>query len=354
VNHLPQSLRGCSALDSLSSHQQPASIREENMQDTKSRSAPAKVAKQKPLAQSIGFIGLGHMGSALAANLAKGGLAVLGYVRKAARKAELKALGIQPTNDMADLFACDIVITMVSDDAAAHEIVFGNGSSAGRGLAAGLKPGALHLSMSTISPGLSSAIAAEHVGHRQHYVAAPVFGNPDAAKARELYVIAAGKPDQIERAKPLFDLLGQHIFVVGPDPASANLVKLAGNAMTATSLEVLAEILALVRKRGVEPEKFIDIMTSTMFGSRVHKIYGAKMVHHNFTPGFSFPLALKDVRLALSEADAAGVPMPSLDIVHNRLVAGVARGQGGLDWSALALIAAEEAGLETNNPKSGA
>ena len=208
--------------------------------------------------------------------------------------------------------------------------------------------------MSTISPGLSSTIAAEHVGHRQHYVAAPVFGNPDAAKARELYVIAAGKPDQIERAKPLFDLLGQHIFVVGPDPASANLVKLAGNAMTATSLEVLAEILALVRKRGVEPEKFIDIMTSTMFGSRVHKIYGAKMVHHNFTPGFSFPLALKDVRLALSEADAAGVPMPSLDVVHNRLVAGVARGQGGLDWSALALIAAEEAGLETNNPKSGA
>ena len=263
------------------------------MQDTKSRSASVKDdakgsaassgrtprATQKPLAGSIGFIGLGHMGSAMAANLASGGLAVLGYVRKPKRNAELKALGIQPTNDVADLFGCDVVITMVPDDAAAHEIVFGDGSSAGRGLAAGLKPGALHLSMSTISPGMSSTIAAEHVGHRQNYVAAPVFGNPDAAKARELYVIAAGKPDQIERAKPLFDLLGQHTFVIGPDPASANLVKLAGNAMTATSLEVLAEILALVRKRGVEPEKFIDIMTSTMFGSRVHKIYGAKMVH---------------------------------------------------------------------------
>jgi 3-hydroxyisobutyrate dehydrogenase-like beta-hydroxyacid dehydrogenase len=353
VNHLPQSLRGCGALDSLSSKQQPASIREENMQDTKSRSAPVKVATPTASAESIGFIGLGHMGSAMAANLAKGGFAVLSYVRKAGRKAELKALGIQPTNDITDLFGCDVVISMVSDDAAAHEIIFGNGSS-GRGLAVGLKPGALHLSMSTISPGMSSTIAAEHMGHRQHYVAAPVFGNPDAAKARELYVIAAGKPDQIERAKPILDLLGQHTFVVGPDPASANLVKLAGNAMTATSLEVLAEILALVRKRGVEPEKFIDIMTSTMFGGRVHKIYGAKMVHHNFTPGFAFPLALKDVRLALSEADAASVPMPSVDAVHNRLVAGVARGHGGLDWSALALIAAEEAGLESNNLKSGA
>jgi 3-hydroxyisobutyrate dehydrogenase-like beta-hydroxyacid dehydrogenase len=338
------------------------------MQDTKSSSTPVKDdvkgsaassgrtlrLKQKPLAGSIGFIGLGHMGSAMAANLASGGLAVLGYVRKPQRNAELAALGIQPTNDLADLFGCDIVISMLPDDAAAYEIVFGDGSSAGRGLAAGLKPGALHLSMSTISPGMSSTIAAEHVGRGQNYVAAPVFGNPDAAKARELYVIAAGKPGQIERARPIFDLLGQRTFVVGPDPASANLVKLAGNAMTATSLEVLAEVLALVRKRGVEPEKFIDIMTSTMFGSRVHKIYGAKMVHHNFTPGFAFPLALKDVRLALSEADAAGVPMPSVDAVHNRLVAGVARGHGDLDWSALALIAAEDAGLESDNLKSGA
>jgi 3-hydroxyisobutyrate dehydrogenase-like beta-hydroxyacid dehydrogenase len=340
-------------LDSLCSKQHKASIREENMQDTKSRSASMKAAKPAAFAGSIGFIGLGHMGSAMAANLAKGGLAVLGLVRKANRNTELEALGVRPTTDMADLFGCDIVITMVSDDAAAHEIVFGGGSSAGQGLAAGLKPGALHISMSTISPGMSSTLAAEHVGHHQHYVAAPVFGNPDAAKARELYVIAAGKPGEIERAKPIFDLLGQRTFVVGPDPASANLVKLAGNAMTATSLEVLAEILALVRKRGVEPEKFIDIMTSTMFGSRVHKIYGAKMVHHNFTPGFSFPLALKDVRLALAEADAASVPMPSVDVVHDRLVSGVARGHGDLDWSALALIAAEEAGLGSNS-KGGA
>jgi 3-hydroxyisobutyrate dehydrogenase-like beta-hydroxyacid dehydrogenase len=337
------------------------------MHDADSHSAPAKKeangstapsGRTPPVARtlegSIGFIGLGHMGSAMAANLAAGGRAVIGYLRQPERNAELQALGIKPTNELTDFFDCDIVITMLPDDAAAHENVFGSSSPERAGLAPGLKPGALHLSMSTISPAMSSSIAAGHARRGQNYVAAPVFGNPDAAKARELFIIAAGQSDQVDRCRPIFDLVGQRTFVIGSDPAGANLVKLAGNAMTATSLEVLGELLALLRKRGVEPEKFIDIMTSTMFDSRVHKIYGAKMVQARYTPGFAFPLALKDVRLALAEAEAAGVPMPSVDVVHDRLITGVARGHAGLDWSALALIAAEEAGLESDSLKSGA
>ena len=337
------------------------------MHDANSHSAPAKKeakgstapsSRTQPVAQtleeSIGFIGLGHMGSAMAAHLATGGRAVIGYLRQPERNAELQVLGIKPTNKLTDLFDCDIVITMLPDDAAAHEIVFGGSSPALAGLASGLKPGALHLSMSTISPAMSSSITAEHARRGQNYVAAPVFGNPDAAKARELFIIAAGRTDQVDRCRPIFDRVGQRTFVIGSDPAGANLVKLAGNAMTATSLEVLGELVALLRKRGVEPEKFIDIMTSTMFGDRVHKIYGAKMVQERYTPGFAFPLALKDVRLALAEAEAAGVPMPSVDVVHDRLMTGVARGHAGLDWSALALVAAEEAGLESDSLKGGA
>src|SRR6476646_2400574 len=250
------------------------------MQDTNSRSISSKDevkslasssgrsarVMRKSFKGSIGFIGLGHMGSAMAANLAGGGFAVLGYLRNPERNADIKALGVEPTNKLAELFDCDIVITMVSDDAAAREIVLGDGSPNGEGLASGLKPGALHISMSTISPTLSSTIADEHARHGQHYVAAPVFGNPDAAKARELYIIAAGKPDQIERVSSIFALLGQRTFVIGNDPASANLVKLAGNVMTATALEVLAEVLAFLRKGGAAPEKFLDIMTGTMFG----------------------------------------------------------------------------------------
>jgi hypothetical protein len=172
------------------------------MQDTNSRSISfsssgrSARAMRKSFKGSIGFIGLGHMGSAMATNLAGGGFAVLGYLRHPERNAHIKALGIEPTNELAELFDCDIVITMVSDDAAASEIVLGDGSPNAEGLALGLKPGALHLSMSTISPTLSSTIAAEHVRHGQMYVAAPVFGNPDAAKARKLYHRSRGtRPD---------------------------------------------------------------------------------------------------------------------------------------------------------------
>jgi 3-hydroxyisobutyrate dehydrogenase-like beta-hydroxyacid dehydrogenase len=298
----------------------------------------------------IGFVGLGRMGSVMAANLAAGGCRVVAYIRRPDRAEELAALGLHPSLEIEDLFECDIVISMLPDDAAVHDIVFGRGDQLGLdGLASSLAPGAVHLSMSTISTAAAARFASEHERCNQHYVAAPVFGNPDAAKARELFIIAAGEPDHVARIQPIFDLLGQRTFYVGADPASANLVKLAGNVMTATALEMLGEALSLVRKRGLDAEMFLDILTSTMFGGRVHKIYGAKIAAQRYAAsGFIFPLALKDVRLALAEAEAASVPMPSVSVVRDRLITGIARGYAELDWSALGLVAAQEAGLATN------
>jgi 3-hydroxyisobutyrate dehydrogenase-like beta-hydroxyacid dehydrogenase len=296
----------------------------------------------------VGFVGLGQMGTAMAANLAAAGHRVIAYIRHPEQAARLAALGLEPTANFADLFGCNIVISMLPDDAAVREIVFGREDVGLDGLAAGLSPGSIHLSMSTISTAAASELASEHALNGQGYVAAPVFGNPDAAKARQLYIIVAGATADVERCRPLFDSLGQRTFVVGNDPAQANLIKLLGNMMTATTLEMLGEIVAVLRKRGVDPAPFLDIMTSTMFGGRAHKIYGAKIVAEQYVPGFRLPLALKDVRLALAEADSAGVPMPSVDVVRDRMLAAVARGHGDLDWSALGLIAAEEAGLHSS------
>jgi 3-hydroxyisobutyrate dehydrogenase-like beta-hydroxyacid dehydrogenase len=302
---------------------------------------------------SVGFVGLGHMGIVMAANLQAGGYRVTAYVRRAPQTAKLAALGFKPTTDIADLFDCEFVITMLPDDAALREVVFGRPGSGAPGLAAGLMPGAIHLSMSTISTIAASELASEHARCGQGYVAAPVFGNPDAAKARELFIIAAGTPADIERCQPIFDLLGQRTFLVGSAPATANLIKLAGNVMTAATLEILGEVVALVRKRGFDPNQLLEILTGTMFGGRAHKIYGEKIAgQHYASSGFVFPLALKDVRLALAEAEAAGVPMPSVSVVRDRLVTGIARGYSELDWSALGLLAAEEAGLNLEKAKA--
>ncbi len=299
-----------------------------------------------PVQREIGFVGLGHMGTAMAANLAAAGHRVVAYVRRPDQMDKLVALGLKPTTDITDLFDREVVISMLPDDTAVREVVLGRDDLGIAGLTSGLKRGAIHLSMSTISTATASQLASEHARHGQGYVAAPVFGNPDAAKARQLFIVAAGAPADVERCQPLFDSLGQKTFVIGTDPGHANLVKLLGNMMTATTLEMLGEVVAVARKRGLDPKPFIDIMTSTMFGGRVHKIYGDKIVAHSYAPGFVLPLALKDVRLALAEAENAGAPMPSVNVVRDRLITGIARGHADLDWTALGLVAAEEAGLK--------
>jgi 3-hydroxyisobutyrate dehydrogenase-like beta-hydroxyacid dehydrogenase len=292
---------------------------------------------------TIGFVGLGHMGTAMAANLASMGRRVTAYVRQPDQMGRLIGLGLRPTMEFANLFDCEVVISMLPDDAAVRAVVLGQEDA--KGLASGLKVGAIHLSMSTISTATASRLAAEHALRGQGYVAAPVFGNPDAARARELFIVAAGAAADVERCQPLFDSLGQKTFAVGTDPSQANLVKLLGNMMTATTLEMLGEVVAVALKRGLDPKAFIDIMTSTMFGGRAHKIYGDKIVNQSYAAGFVLPLVLKDVRLALAEAENAAAPMPSVDVVRDRLVTGIARGYANLDWSALGLIAAQEAGL---------
>jgi 3-hydroxyisobutyrate dehydrogenase-like beta-hydroxyacid dehydrogenase len=305
----------------------------------------AGLAGRHPMLGEIGFVGLGHMGTAMAANLVASGRRVIAYVRRPDQVASLEALGLRTTTDLSDLLDCKVVISMLPDDDAVREIVFGRRDIGLDGLAAGLMPHAIHLSMSTISTAAAAQLASEHARNGQGYVAAPVFGNPDAAKARQLFIVAAGAPADVERCQPILDNLGQRTFVIGAEPADANLVKLLGNMMSVTALEMLGEVVAVVRKRGLDPQPFIDIMTSTMFGGRAHKIYGDKIARQNYAAGFVLPLVLKDVRLALAEAEKAGVPMPSVGVVRDRLITGIARGYGELDWTALGLIAAEEAGL---------
>src|SRR5882757_6079007 len=293
----------------------------------------------------IGVVGLGRMGTEIATNLVSAERQVTAYVRRPDRIGVLSALGIRPTLKLENLAHCDIVISMLPDDNAVREVVCG-----ADGLASRLQRGAIHLSMSTIGTATAEFLARKHALRDQGYVAAPVFGNPAAAKARQLFVIAAGRSADLNRCQPLFNCLGQRTFVVGADPAHANLIKLLGNMMTATTLEAIAETVAVLLKRDLDPKLFIDILINTMFGGLAHRKYGDRIVRRDYTPGFVLPLVLKDVRLALAEAEQAGAPFPSAGVVRDRLITGIARGYADLDWTALGLIAAQEAGLQVEPP----
>ena len=287
----------------------------------------------------VGVVGLGHMGHAFAVNLVQDGYQVLACDRDAERARALS--GARAAAELADLASCDVVLTSLPDDDALAAVALGAG-----GLVAALAPGAVHISMSTVSPGISRRVAEAHARRKQDYVAAPVLGNPDFARERKLFVLAAGSRAALEKVRPLLQRLGQHLFVIGEDPGLANLMKLGANTLIATTLECMGEVLALLQKGGIGGRLAFDVLTNSLFDSRVHKSYGGKIVEGRFSPaGMAVPLATKDLRLALAEAEHTAVPMPAASLVHDRLVAMAARGWSDLDWSALGLLAEAEAGL---------
>jgi 3-hydroxyisobutyrate dehydrogenase-like beta-hydroxyacid dehydrogenase len=289
---------------------------------------------------NVAVIGLGAMGDPMARNLLQAGHAVTVYNRTASKAEAFRALGARVAGTAADAVRdVEAAITIVADDLALDEIVAG-------GVVDALRPGAVHVSMSTISVALSRRLAESHAANGQHYVAAPVFGRPDAAAARKLFVVAAGDPAQIERCRPLFDGVGQKTFVAGDRPELANVVKLAGNFMITAAVETLAEALAFTSKSGLDPRRFIDVMTDSLFGAPIYRTYSAMLLERRFQPaGFKLPLAIKDNRLLLAAAEQAAAPMPLASLIRDRMLSAMAQGLAESDWSVISQVSRRDAGV---------
>lgn len=290
----------------------------------------------------VGFVGLGNMGSVMARNLIKAGNTLTVYNRTRSHADELRPLGVTVAGIPAEAASgAEALITMVSDDHAVEDLFFRHGK-----MLESLPAGAVHISMSTMSVAMSHRLLAAHTERKQYYIAAPVFGRPDAAAAAKIFIAAAGPAEQIERCRPLFDVMGQKTFVVGEEAPAANLVKITGNFLITTVIESLAEAFALIRKSGVDPGKFLEVVTGTLFSAPIYRTYGGMIAADNFEPvGFRMPLGMKDNRLALEAAEGAAVPMPLASLVRDRMLAATAQGMGEADWAAFARISFREAGL---------
>jgi 3-hydroxyisobutyrate dehydrogenase-like beta-hydroxyacid dehydrogenase len=174
-----------------------------------------------------------------------------------------------------------------------------------------------------------------------------VFGRPEAAQAKQLWVVAAGAKADVERCRPLLEAVGRGLSVLGEKASAANVVKLSGNFLIASMMEALGEAFALTRKSGIEPQVFLELFQAVFAKSPIFERYAVLIAGEQYQPaGFQLRLGLKDMRLVLQAADGAQVPMPLASLVRDHFLEGVARGMGEHDWSALGALAAERAGLE--------
>jgi 3-hydroxyisobutyrate dehydrogenase-like beta-hydroxyacid dehydrogenase len=290
----------------------------------------------------VAFIGLGNMGLGMSRNLLKAGHELTVYNRTRSAAEKLTGLGAKVADTPSEAAAgAEALITMLADDRAVQDMIF----EPGRAIES-LPTGAIHISMSTISVDLSRKLAKAHTEKHQHYVAAPVFGRPEAAAAAKLYIVAAGSTAPIERCKSLFTAMSQKFFVISEDAPAANVIKLSGNFLITTVIESLAEAFALIRKSGIDPQTFLEFLTESLFATPIYKTYGAMIAADKFEPvGFRLPLGFKDNRLVLAAAEEAAVPMPMASLVHDRFVSALAQGMENADWSAVARLAYKDAGL---------
>jgi len=277
----------------------------------------------------IGIIGLGNMGTPIAFNLLRAGFSLHVYNRSAAKAGALVTAGARFC-ETPELLAqsSDIVVTMVSDDAALTEIT--------DKLLPALRPGAIHLSMSTVAPVTSTQLAAKHSERGQFYLSSPVMGRPPAAEARQLFILLSGEAEAKTRVAPVLEAIGQRTFDFGTDVAVAHTVKVTLNFMIFSVVELLSEVMLLAEKTGIDKTTLLDTITGTIFGAPVFKNYGNLVIQEQENAnGFATRLAFKDLKLAEDTAQRAGISLPLAEIIHSHFDGMVNSGGGDRDVSLL-------------------
>jgi 3-hydroxyisobutyrate dehydrogenase-like beta-hydroxyacid dehydrogenase len=288
----------------------------------------------------IGFVGLGQMGRGMAGRLLGAGHVLMVHNRSAAAVEALRAQGAAAAASVLELAGCEIVVSMLADDAAVQAACIDSG------LVAAMPRGTLHLNMASVSLALAQRLTELHRAAGSEYVSAPVFGRPAAAAQGQIEIIAGGPPAALRRCAPLFAVMGRHTCVVGDEPHKANVVKIARNYMLAAAVQSMSEAFALVRKSGVDVRTFFELVTANSFSGGSHRNYGRLMVERQFEQAaFTLKLGLKDIDLALAAGGATGVPLPLAEAMREQHLGALACGLGDKDWAVMADYMAGRAGL---------
>ena len=291
----------------------------------------------------IGFIGLGNMGIPMAKNLIEAGYYLQVYNRTASKAKELDAPSITVCKTPAEAAdGVQILLSMLSQDEILIEAVIGDD-----GILKTFPKNAVHISMSTIGPDTAEELEKRHKDAGSIYLASPVFGRPEAAAAKKLFICTSGSTDAKKIAQPILENLGQKIFDFGDKVGGANVVKIAGNFMIIASMEMMAEAFTLAEKNGLDRAQVADFFGSTIFNAPIYQNYGKLIANKQYHPvGFKASLGYKDARLAVKLAQLSKTPMPAATLAHDRLLSAVAKGWGDADWvEGVARGVSEDAGV---------
>ncbi|MBI3436390.1 MAG: NAD(P)-dependent oxidoreductase [Proteobacteria bacterium] len=290
----------------------------------------------------VGFIGLGRMGEAMARRLLAASHDLAVFNRSPEKACGLEAAGANVMSSVAQTARHgEAVFTMLSDDAALADVAEQPG-----GLLQSLPKGSIHICAGTHGVGIIRKLAHAHRDAGQALVAAPMLGRPDFVAAGQAGMVVAGPAKSLARCAPLFAAIARRTFEAGEHPTAAAAIKIANNFVLGCAIEAMGEGFSLVRKYGVVPQVFYDVMTDGMFAAPAYKVYGKIIVEESYAQvGQMATLGLKDANLALAAGEAVGVPLPSGNVWRDRLIGAVAQGDGDKDWAVMALEQARASGL---------
>ena len=277
----------------------------------------------------IGFVGLGKMGTPMARRLLAAGHELTAWNRTRERAEALAAEGAQVASTPAEAaLGAEAVLTSLFDDAAHEDVFFG-----ADGLLEALAPGALHISLSTISVALCERLTAEHARRNQPFVAAPVFGRPSVAEEGRLWIVAAGSDSGLATARPLLEFLSRGISVIGAEPRQAHAVKLGGNFLISAMIHSLGEAFVYAAAQGIDPETFLATVNSALFQSPFYAAYGQVMLHPPKQPGATIELGAKDLRLLREAAASRHISLSLADSLAEIFAQAQQAGLGHEDWA---------------------
>lgn len=277
----------------------------------------------------VGFLGLGTMGAAMASRIA-GKANLVPWNRSTRALEQFTAPGIEPASTPKEALSSELSFSMLANDAVTDEIL----------TTENLSPGTIHVCMASISPALETKLEARFEEAQATYVSAPVVGRPIVAESGQLNILAAGPRGAIDKAQPLFDLMGKKTWILGDVPSKANLVKIAVNYNILHTIQSLAESVAIVEKHGINANEFIDVLTGTLFAGVAHTGYGAQVANSSYEPTmFSMELGRKDLALAVQAAEEVGLQLPTANLLDGLLERALnSPDLASKDWAAMAEI----------------